>query len=306
MGFGAGQEIKDGGNRKYYTGVENFKVIAVNPTKEELEKLFDRELNYTPEYVDTTTVKDGDGEREVPQVRIDFYLSNDDPDNPISVKESFYISNTHHASQTGKVKVINDFGKTTWLTKESIKSKNIPDNMSWYSISGMKVAKRGEEEVVDFIVNLLNLPFNADKVKDLSEMHAKFEKERWDDMFKGDFSYIQTIIEGTNNKVGVALGVKVADDQSMKQVVFNKKTLRQYTLKSTKADKFKWLAKAIDESKAAGAYGTTNFGPDDYVLREFSINADQLSLDNLPKEEDIFNQTDNSLDGDDDNWLEDN
>ena len=302
MGFGAGQEIKDGGNRKFFTGVENFNVIAVCPSKGDLETLFERDLSYTPEYLGKQTVKDGDGEREVDQVRIDFYLNNGDVENPISTKESFYVMNTHHMSATGKVKVINDFGKSTWLTKEDIKNKTVPHNMSWYNTSGLKVAKRGEEELVDFIVNLLNLPFDLTKVTDPKEAHAKFEKERWDAMFKGDFSFIQSIIEGTNNKVGVALGVKIADDQSMKQVVFNKKTLRQYTLRSTKDDKYKWLAKGIDDAKANGAYGTTNFGPDDYVLREFSINADKLSMDTMPKEEDVFNQTD-LAGSEDEDWL---
>ena len=36
--FGKAQEVADGPIRKLYTGAENFKVIAVNPTKEEIER----------------------------------------------------------------------------------------------------------------------------------------------------------------------------------------------------------------------------------------------------------------------------
>ena len=301
MGFGKSNEVKEGGSRKFFTGVENFNVVAVNPTKEQLEELYGREINYDPEYTGTQTVSDSDGEREVPQVRLDFYLNNNDADNPITTKASFYVMNTHHKSQTGKIKVINDFGKTTWLVEDDVKSKTVPSNMQWYNISGLKVAKRGEEEVVDFIANLLNLPWDLTKLSDPAQAFAKFDKEQWAAIFGGDFSYVQGIIEGTNNKIGVALGVKVADDQSLRQVIFNKKTLRQYTLSSSKANKFLYLGKAIDESKANGAYGTTNFGPDDYTLREFSLVATSMNSADLPAEEDVFGTT---APASDDNWMD--
>ena len=123
MGFGKSNEVKEGGSRKFFTGVENFNVVAVNPTKAQLEELYGREISYEPEYTGTQTVSDSDGEREVPQVRLDFYLNNSDADNPITTKASFYVMNTHHKSQTGKIKVINDFGKTTWLVEDDVKSK---------------------------------------------------------------------------------------------------------------------------------------------------------------------------------------
>ena len=303
MGFGSANEIKEGGARKFFTGVENFKVVAVNPSKAELEALYGREITYEPDYLGTQTVSDSDGEREVPQLRVDFYLNNDDVDNPISTKASFYIMNTHHKSQTGKYKVINDFGKATWLEEDAIKSKTVPQNMQWYNTSGMKIAKRGEEEMIDFIANLLNLPFDLTKLTDVSAAHAKFEKATWEEMFKGDFSYIKTVIDSTNNKVGVALGVKIADDQSMRQTIFNKKTLRQYTLTNKRDNKFQWLSKAIEESKANGAFGTTNFGPADYTLREYSLTPDVLTTASLPPEEDVFGTADAAKDTTD-NWLD--
>lgn len=306
MGFGASNEIVEGAGRKFFTGIENFNIVAVNPTKSELEELFGREITYDPDYLSTQTVKDADGEREKPQIRLDFYLNNNDPDNPITTKASFYVINTHHKSQTGKYKVINDFGKTTWLSEDDVKNGTVPGNMTWYSTSGVKVAKRGEEELVDFIVNLLNLPFKLEDLKDIKSAHAKFEKEHWEQMFKGDFSYIQTVIESTNNKVGLALGVKTADDSSLRQVIFNKKCLRQYTKSSTKADKFKYLSTAITEAKANGAYGTTSFGPDDYVLREYDVTPTDFKAADLPPAADVFENSDPGGADGEDNWLEDN
>ena len=302
MGFGKSNENKEGGSRKFFTGVENFRVMAVNPSKEALEEMFGRELSYEPEYLGTQTIKDGDGEREVPQLRLDFYLNNMDENNPITTKASYYIMNSHHKSQTGKFKVINDFGKSTWLTEEDIKSSSVPQNMSWYNTSGMKVAKRGEEEVIDFIANLLNLPYDLTKVSDPTDAHAKFDKSNWDDMFKGNFTYIQGVVSGTKNKVGVNLGVKIADDQSLRQVIFNKRTLRQYVLSSTKSNKYLYLGKAIDEAKANGAYGTTDFGPEDYCLREYSITPTVMTAKDVSAVGDFDTVADPALSGEDD-WL---
>ena len=69
------------------------------------------------------------GEREVGQIRLDFFLANED--NSITTKIQFYVGDTHHKSASGKYRVINSFGKDTWLTGEAIKDKNIPDNMYW-------------------------------------------------------------------------------------------------------------------------------------------------------------------------------
>jgi hypothetical protein len=300
--FGKGQEISDGGARKLFTGAENFKVVAVNPTKAELEVIYGRELNYDPEYTATTTVSDGDGEREVNQIRLDFYLTNEDVDNPINTKASFYIADTHHKSQTGKVKVINDFGKTTWLTKEDVASGDVPANMSWYSASGLKIAKRGEEEVIDFLVNLLNLPFDLTKVDDISDAYAKISAKEWGEIIKGDVTIFKDVIASTNNKIGVVLGVKTKADGGQIQTIFNRKTMRQYTLHAKKADKFKWILKDIHDAKANGAFGNVDFGADDLMLREFTVVPTQLSLDNAPETEDVFGAPEVTTD---DAWLED-
>jgi len=303
-GFGKAQEVTDGPTRKLYTGAENFKVLVVNPTKEEIEDLYGREIQYTPEYVNTTEVEDGDGKRTVDQIRLDFFLSNDD--DSITTKAQFYIAKTHHKSQTGKIRVINDFGKTAWLEKDHIASKTTPDNMSWYNSSGMKVAYRGEEELISFLSNLLNLPWDLSKLDDASDAHARISKEEWAKIFAGDVSLIRSIIESTNNKVGVVLGVKTKQDGGHVQSMFNRTTLRQYTIHSAKADKFKYVLKDIIEAKAAGAFGNVEFGPDDLELREFSITPDQLTMD-LADEADVFDTAGVVADkvaAEDDNWLD--
>tara|TARA_R100000541_G_scaffold21346_1_gene31286 strand:- start:23776 stop:24711 length:936 start_codon:yes stop_codon:yes gene_type:complete len=301
--FGKEVEVKEGGAVKLYTGAENFRVVAVNPTKAELEAMYGRELNFTPEYLGKTKVTDGDGEREVDQIRLDFFLANED--NSITTKIQFYVGNTYQKSASGKFKVINSFGKDSWLTQELIQTKVMPDNMQWYNTDGLKVSKRGEVELISFLVNLLNLPFNLDKVSDVSEAYARIDKDEWASIFKGDISLLKSIIDSTNNKVGVLLGVKTKGDGKVVQACFNRHTLRQYSIPSTRADKFKWIKKDLKESKAAGAFGNVDFGNKDLVLREFSITPTVITGDNS-NQTDIFGTANTPVDeapAEDMDWL---
>ena len=301
--FGKEVEVKEGSAVKLYTGVENFRVVAVNPTKEEMEKMYDRELNFTPEYVGTTKVTDSDGEREVDQVRLDFFLANED--NSITTKVQFYVANTHHRSASGKYKCINSFGRDIWLEEDAIKTKTLPDNLHWYNADGVKVAKRGEAEMISFLVNLLNLPFNLDKVSDVSEAYARIDKEEWAKIIAGDVTLLRGIVDSTNNKIGILLGVKTTGEGKLRQTALNRHTLRQFTLSSSKATKYKYILKDLDEAIANGALGNVDFGPRSLVLGEHQLEPTVISADNT-NQTDIFATEDAPADpglaGDQD-WL---
>jgi hypothetical protein len=283
--FGKGEEIKEGSAVKLYTGVENFRVVAVNPSKEEMEKMYDRELNFTPEYVGTTKVTDSDGEREVNQIRLDFFLANED--NSITTKVQFYVADTHHRSASGKYKCINSFGRDIWLEKDAVQTKTLPENLSWYNADGVKVAKRGETEMISFLVNLLNLPFNLDKVSDVSEAYARIDKAEWAKIIGGDVTLLRNIVAGTNNKVGILLGVKTTGEGKLRQTALNKHTLRQFTLSSTKPAKYKYILKDLDDAKANGALGNVDFGPRSLILGEHQLEATVISDENT-NQTDIF------------------
>tara|TARA_R110002049_G_scaffold231127_2_gene403440 strand:+ start:29318 stop:30238 length:921 start_codon:yes stop_codon:yes gene_type:complete len=302
-GFGKQVEVGEGIQRKLFTGAENFKVVGINPTKAELETLYGREINFDPEYIGTTKVTDSDGEREVPQIRLDFYLANEE--NTVTTKLQFYIADTHHKSQTGKYKVINSFGRDTWLDQDAIKTKQIPDNMSWYKVDGVKVAKRGEVELISFLVNLLNLPWDLSKVDDPSEAYAQISKEEWVKIFAGDTTLLRNVVDSTNNKIGVLLGVKTKGDGKLVQTTFNRHTLRQYVVAGSKNEKYKYILKDLDEAVAAGAFGNVNFGPRDLAIREHEITPTAISTENT-NQLDVFATADapaEEVTADDDDWL---
>lgn len=283
--FGEQVEVKEGSAVKLYTGVENFKVVAVNPTKKEMEEMYGRELNFTPEYIGDAKITDSDGERDVKQIRLDFFLANED--NSITTKIQFYVANTHHRSASGKYKCINSFGKDVWLNKNAEGRLEIPENMQWYNDDGVKVARRGEVEMISFLVNLLNLPFNLDKVANVSECYARIDSHEWQKIIAGDVTLLRNIIAGTNNKVGVLLGVKTTGEGKLRQTAFNKHTLRQFTLPSTKPAKYKYIMKDLDDAKANGALGNVDFGPRDLILSEHQLQPTVISNNNT-NQADIF------------------
>lgn len=301
MAFGKSNDVQDGPVRKYYTGVENFKVVGVNPTKAELETMYGREINYEPEYISENEVEDGDGKRTVKQIRLDFYLANED--NSITTKIQYYVSDTHHKSANNTYKVINDFGKSTWLSQEAVKTKMLPDNMSWYNASGVKVAKRGEEELISFLINLLNLPTKIEQLDDVSDAYAKISNEEWVKIFSGDVSLLREIIENTSNKVGVLLGVKTNSEGKLSQATYKNMVLRQYVLGSTRENRFSYLLKSLKNSKDYGAYGNVDFGDDNFILSEYSVTPTKISTENT-NQEDIFSSAEPVEAFDDsDDWM---
>ena len=296
--FGKGQEVT-GVSRKYYTGVENFKIVALNPTKEELEKIYNTEIKYTPEYTSETEVEDADGKRTVRQIRLDFFIANED--NSVTTKIQFYIPDTYQKAASGNYRVINNFGKTAWLSEEEIKSRQVKlENMQWYNTSGMNLAKKNEEELIKLLINLLNIPYKLKEGDDESEAYAYISKEDWDKIMTGDVSFLRGIIESTNNKVGVYLGVKTKGDGSLVQTTFTGDFLRQYVLSSKKENKFSYILKSIKGYKDRGLLGNVDFREKSPNLSKYSVEPTKIDSENT-NQEDLFG-TSNEVEESDD-WL---
>ena len=131
MAFGQGQVSTEGGSIKRYIGVASVFVLGVNPTKAELEKLYNRTIENEPSYVGETEIN---GEK-VAQVRIDFivkadpekYLdSNNQPLDFVS-KVSLFIRRAYRYNKDNtKVQVIDKYGRTAWVTVEQAEAHEVP------------------------------------------------------------------------------------------------------------------------------------------------------------------------------------
>lgn len=278
MNFATANEASDGYERKLYTGIENFKVTHVNPTHEQLKEIYGENAK-EPVYLST----DEDGNK---RLRFDFYIDNvaEEDEPSIKTKFSLFMSPKHTLSQTDKYKYLNKFGQFAWLPKDG----TVPENMSWFVEDGKRKAYDGEEEVIGFLRNILNLP-SHEKAKQPSDAESLFSEDDITKFFSGDFSGIRDIVLSSPNKIGLLLGVKRADNGNLYQDVFTRVTLRQY---SKNSKKFDYIRKNVMEAQENGAYPNTDFGNIDYVLREYlqgeSTPTNEAALKKEPEDAEAF------------------
>ena len=260
MAFAKGQESKEAIIRRYI-GVAPVHILAVNPSKAELEKIYGTQLDKEPEYVGKTTINGV----EYPQVRVDFLVkTNPEKTEGIELisKVSFFLAKTPWISTSGeKVQMINRFGETFWITKEEAEKGEVTTSKIIYSPEGMRMAYRGEADLTDFLKNFLVIssPRYLDRntgewkpIKNLAEAEAQLGKV--DDYFRGDVSEIREIISSQpTNQVKLCFGVRTTDDNKLYQDVFIRKSLRLRVTDYSKLDE------EIQTAKANGAYPNTSF-----------------------------------------------
>ena len=280
MAFSAGKESTESGEFKRYIGVAPVKVLAVNPTKSEQEKLYNTTLDKDPEYVGNVNVNG----KDVQNVRISFVVKTDEEKCGIDMTTNvtFFLQNAPRmGSQSGKYQIIDKYGRTAWATEEDIKAKQIPvySNGKPANIDiDYRQAYVGEEELTNFIKNYLNIP-NVQKyvdgewklVDNPSECEARLDKIA--DYFKGNFAELKSIISlQPNNKIKVMFGVRTSEDGKEYQAVYTRMTLKNGVSDYSRLDK------DLQEAKQNGAYSTTEFSV--CPIKEYKIEA--TPVDDLP------------------------
>lgn len=276
MAFAKGQESKEVVIHRYI-GVAPVTILAVNPTKAELEKIYGSQLDKAPEYLGETTIN----EEKFPQVRIDFLVRTDaEKCNGIDMqsKLSFFLARTpDYNKDKTKVRVINKYGEDAWLPVEHAQAGTTPDNMSWYSMDGARIAYRGERDLTDFLKNFLVIPGRTYTDRQSGEKKvipnladAEAQLGQVEAYFKGDFTEIRDIIASQpTNKVKLCFGVKTTDDNKLYQDVFTRKTLR------LRVTDYSRLDEEIQNAKANGSYPNTEFSVE--PLHEYTVAATQFS-----------------------------
>ena len=279
MAFSKGAESKEGNAVKRYIGVAPVFVLAVNPNKEELEKLYNTKLENAPEYLSEVEV--GEDKHKVPNVRIDFIVKTDAKGSSgieFTTKVAFFIRKEYryNRDQT-KVQVIDKYGRTAWVTIEQARAHEIPvyKNGPASIDKDYRPLYHGEEELTRFIKAYLNIP-NVMKyvnntwimVDNPEDCEARLENIT--EYFKGNFKELRDVIAlQPNNRVKVLFGVRTTDDNKQYQAVYNQLFLRNITTD------YSMLDKNLQERKAAGAYPTTEFVVGG--LKEYNVESTDLS-----------------------------
>lgn len=264
MAFGKGNQSTEAGVRKLYTGIGSFYVKGINLNKKELGEVFGSERDEEPSYL---------GERDVkgvkyPQVRIDVVIATEPKDcNGIEktfIMPLFLTKRPIVGSNSGKIQVIDIYGRTQWVTEAQLANHEIPTSEKTGLPLNLDADYRpvydGEEVLTTFLKNYLNIP-SVEKWKDRQVVglidnpaDAEARLQCIEDYFKGDFSELKEIITyQPNNKFKVMLGVRTTDDNKQYQAFFTEMTLKNSVSDYTK------LATRLAERKETGAYGTTEF-----------------------------------------------
>ena len=287
MAFAKGSESTEGNVIKKYTGVGSVFVLAVNPNKTELEKIYNTQLENAPEYVGEVEV--GEDKHKVPNVRLDFIVKTDAEKCggiEFTTKVPFFIRKEYryNRDQT-KVQIIDKYGRTAWVTVDQAKNHEIPvyKNGPANIDKDYRPAYVGEEDLTNFIKAYLNIPNVMKYVNNTWVMVDKPEDcearlEHIEDYFKGNFKELRDVIAlQPNNKVKGLFGVRTTDDNKQYQAVYTQMFLKNNITDYSKLDK------DLQERKAAGAYPTTEFTVGD--LKEYGVESTDFSnsgVDNAP------------------------
>lgn len=260
MAFGKAVESKESTGIKRYVGIAPVKVLAVNPTKAELEKIYGTTLEREPEYLGSKEVNG----KNVPYVRVDFIVATDKDRSGVDMitKASFFVRNQFMMNRDAtKVKVVDKYARTAWVTQDEFKNKLIPT----YNNGPARIDKyyrmlyQGEEELLMFVKNYLGITDVDEYVDGTWRTKANpedyvaqlVESAKW---FKGDVSEIKDAIAMMpNNYIKLLFGVRTTDDGKEYQDVFTRASQRFNTRKSTV------IEKALTEAQNAGAYANTYF-----------------------------------------------
>lgn len=276
------QATKDfsGAPRVLFTGVAPVKVLAINPTKKQLEEIYGRDFEKEPEYLSAD-------ENNVKKLRIDFILQTVKDDKlgvniEEIVKHSFFLEDRPNIGKTsGKYQVVNVYGEFSWGTPEEVKAGKLAANLSFYPIAGMRPAYVGEEDLTAFVRYLFGVPdrqaWNNDSksfvdIKDIKQAEGRLDNIK--KYFTGDISEITSVAKILpDNKVKLISGIKTTDDNKQYQAFAGK-----FPIRYSGSDKYAFYNKKLQESIAAGAYANVDFGPEDLKFRIY--NNTPTSFDN--------------------------
>lgn len=241
---------------KKYVGVASFRVLGVNPTKEELEKFYGRELQEEPVYIKEKT-DEQDGGKTYKQMRISFMIQADDPKtveqiNPndresmktnTNLKEpykttiNFFIDSRYFYNRDkSKVQVIDKYGRTAWVTIEQAKNHQIPV----YSNGPAKLdadytpALRGEDALTEFILNYLNVTpvetYNKNTGTWIVNPHPEDCEGKLyhiKDYFNGDISELKEYCGYMpTNYVKLLAGIRTDDQGNQYNTIYTRLTMR--------------------------------------------------------------------------------
>lgn len=181
-----------------YTGLAAFKILAVNPTKDQIEELTGR-----PYPFDITYELRQDSDQQLVRP-IDFWVSGEIGDTKIVDKVSFQIGNTLVKSQTGNSQFINAKGTSRYAL--DIDNANMKYEKVAPFVRAMYV---GEDSLYSFMQRALGYKPSDPDAKFLADSEAAGITPA--SLYAGDVTGLRNFVEfvnSKNRKIGLVLGVR--------------------------------------------------------------------------------------------------
>lgn len=254
MAISRGNASKEAQEFKRYIGVCPVFVKAVNPNKEEHEKLFNTTLEEAPVYVQDKEDNEGNTYKNV---RISIVMQPDIEkigfEMPLVTMPLFVTNQKQFGAKSGKYQVVDKYGRFAWATEAEISAKEIPTNSNGKKAdisNDYRIAYVGEEALTKFIRAFLyiseitvwdnnkqcRVPNTKDKPE---ECECRLDVKTFEKLFKGDFSDIKDILGfQPTNKIKVCLGVRTdANSGKLFQSVYTKKFISNAATNYSSLDK---------------------------------------------------------------------
>ena len=277
LAIGKTQESKETQEFKRYVGLASSYVLAVNPTKKELDELRGFDSQNEPEYI-----KDGDNGKEA---HINFLVKTDpESNNGIEVMTQLMFTlrpTPAYNKDESKVQVIDGYGNTTWANTEDAKAgkKLLSANGAELKIdTKYRMACVGEADLVGFLKKYLCIgdAFNYVNGSWILKDNANeciFALEHIKDYFKGDFKELKEALAlQPNNKVKLLYGVRTTDDGKQYQTVASREDLILHNNAGSNA--ITKLATRLAEMKSNGSFANTDFRVQE--LAEYDVQPTNL------------------------------
>ena len=242
-----------GASFKNYVGVGSFRVLGVNPTKEEMEKFFGRTFDKEPEYL-KDMIDSQDNNKPYKQLRVTYLIQADipediDPKNkasreankaltePFKTSVSFFVDSRYFYNRDKtKVQVIDKYGRTAWVTIDQCKNHQIPvySNGPAKLDSDYRPAYRGEDDLLKFITNYLNVTpidtYNSNTGQWMTNPHPEDCEAglyKIKDYFTGNISELKEHCGYMpDNRLKLLVGVRTDDQGRTFGTVYTRMTLR--------------------------------------------------------------------------------
>lgn len=284
----------DGKGFARYVGIGAAKILAVNPTKEELMKIYGTDKITEPQYVSE--------ENGVKKAQITFIVKTVPEDcNGIETigKVQFILRNApaYNKNET-TVDIIDVFGNCGTVPVEVANAKGTPVSVHGKALkvtSKYRKAYDGEPAFTNFVKCFLCTKDAFDFVNgawikkpgitEETEHLYYFKFDRLKDIFNGDFSEIRQAIKlQEDNKIKLLFGVKTTPDNRQIQVIANlpRLVLRNDLSGENLSKALARMEQELIRLKNANMYSNVEFKVQE--LQEYSL--EPTNLETAPQEAD--------------------